>query len=137
MSRISNLVEKARKSSIIFKQGKMFIPTDCITPETPKSIMARTMLQSGLITKDDYEKMLGISYDLDVISDKDEDFNFEDYDDDFKLSSFAEYEENLEVQYVKEESKTEKEKHQPSSSNESDSEIDSAEPKGVPTEQAE
>lgn len=96
MSRISKLLQKVSKP-VQFSQPKMFVPVDCQIPETPKSIMARTMLQSGLITKDDYEKMLGVTFD--ISSEKDEDFdNFEDWEDDFKLSQFSEYEEELSVQ---------------------------------------
>lgn len=95
MSRISKLLSR-NSNPVEFKQPKLFVPVDCQIPETPKTIMARTMLQSGLITKDEYEKMLGVSFD--ISDEREEDFdNFEDWEDDFKLSSFSEYEEFLDV----------------------------------------
>lgn len=107
MSRISKLLQRDSKP-VKFVEPKMFVPVDCQVPETPKTIMARTMLQSGLITKDDYEKMLGVTFD--ITSEKEENFdNFEDWEDDFKISQFAEYEREVEenVQKEKLESATE------------------------------
>lgn len=100
MSRISKLLQRDSKP-VKFVQPKLFVPVDCQIPETPKSIMARTMLQSGLITRDDYEKMLGVTFD--ISSEKDEDFdNFDDWEDDFKLSQFSEYEEDVEYEQKEE-----------------------------------
>lgn len=98
MSRISKLISRS-SNPVEFSEPKMFVPVDCQIPETPKTIMARTMLQSGLITRDDYDKMLGVEFDSrseseEVFSDDD----FDDFDDDFKVSSFAEYEEFLDVE---------------------------------------
>lgn len=95
MSRISKLVKQAQLSSgVVFTQGKMFVPVDMQQPTTQKEAIARTLLQSGVINRDDYEKMLGVSFD--TRDDKDENWNFEDEEDEFKMSSFAEYEEELE-----------------------------------------
>lgn len=95
MSRISKLLQRSN-NPVKFVEPKMFVPVDCQIPETPKSIMARTMLQSGIISKDDYDKMLGVTFD--ITTEQDEDFdNFEDWEDDFKLSQFSEYEEFSDV----------------------------------------
>lgn len=62
--------------------------------------MARTMLQSGLISRDEYDTMLGVTFDIG--SESEETFDdFGDWEDDFKVSQFAEYEE-YEVEDVKE-----------------------------------
>lgn len=98
MSRISKLISRG-SNPVKFVEPKMFVPVDCQIPETPKTIMARTMLQSGLITRDDYEKMLGVEFDTRSESDeKFDDDDFEDFEDDFKASAFAEYEEDLNVE---------------------------------------
>lgn len=111
MSRISKLLQRDSKP-VKFVQPKMFVPVDCQIPETPKTIMARTMLQSGLITKDEYEKMLGVTFD--VTSENDEDFdNFDDWEDDFKLSQFSEYEEDVEYEQKEEVSSATEEVAQP------------------------
>lgn len=97
MSRISKLVSNAVSSrGQTFVQPKLFIPTDCQIPETSKEIMARTMLASGLITKDEYEKMLGVAYDVDVQKDSDEDYFDDDYyQEEFVVNSvFAGYEDD-------------------------------------------
>lgn len=99
MSRISKLVSNAVTSrGQTFVQPKLFIPTDCHIPETSKEIMARTMLASGLITKDEYEKMLGVAYDVDVQSDSDEDyFDDDQYQEEFVINSiYAGYEDDYE-----------------------------------------
>lgn len=98
MSRISKLLSKS-SNPVKFVQPKMFVPVDCQIPETPKTIMARTMLQSGIITRDEYEKMLGVEFDSRSESDENfDDDDFEDFEDDFKTSAFAEYEEYLNVE---------------------------------------
>lgn len=109
MSRISKLLAKTN-NPVKFIQPKLFVPVDCHLPETPKTIMARTMLQSGLITRDEYDKMLGVEFDTrseseEVFSDND----FDEYDDDYRVSAFAEYEEELDV----EEQETEAQPQQP------------------------
>lgn len=98
MSRVSKLVSQAVSSTgQTFVQPKLFIPVDCQVPETSKEIMARTMLASGLITKDEYEKMLGVAYDIDVQKDSDEDYFDDDAPfDEFSMSYFAGYEDDYE-----------------------------------------
>ena len=70
----------------------MVIPVGATTPETASQTMARLMLASGVISRDDYEKMLGVRYDIE----NDEGVVYEDeaydYEDDFKLSEWSEYE---------------------------------------------
>lgn len=94
MSRIGNLIRKAQAyKGQEFKQGRMFVPSGMIVPETAKNTMARQLYQAGIITKDDYEKMLGVVYDSDA-QDFKEDFSdeaFSTYDDEFKLSELSEY----------------------------------------------
>lgn len=99
MSRISKLLERD-SNPVKFVEPKLFVPVDCQVPETPKSIMARTMLQSGLISRDEYDTMLGVTFDIG--SESEETFDdFGDWEDDFKVSQFAEYEE-YEVENVQE-----------------------------------
>lgn len=100
MSRVSKLVAEAvSNAGQTFVQPKLFIPVDCQVPETSKEIMARTMLASGLITKDEYEKMLGVAYDVDVQKDSDEDyFDDDSYQEEFVINNiFAGYEDDFEV----------------------------------------
>lgn len=99
MSRVSKLVSNAVASrGQTFVQPKLFIPTDCQIPETSKEIMARTMLASGLITKDEYEKMLGVAYDVDVQKDSDEDYFEDETSEEFSMSHFAGYEDDFYVE---------------------------------------
>lgn len=72
----------------------LFIPTDCELPETSHQAIARIMLSSGVISKDDYEKMIGVTYDGEFNTES-EDFNFEEWEDDFKQSAFAQYEDYI------------------------------------------
>lgn len=98
MSRVSKLVAEAvSNAGQTFVQPKLFIPVDCQVPETSKEIMARTMLASGLITKDEYEKMLGVAYDVDVQKDSDEDYFDDETFDDFVMSPFAGYEDEFDL----------------------------------------
>lgn len=94
MSRIGNLVKKVQSyKGQEFKQPKMFVPSGMIVPETAKSSMARQLYQAGVISKDDYEKMLGVVYDSDDPKFV-EDFSdeaFSTFDDEFKLSELSEY----------------------------------------------
>lgn len=76
----------------------LFVPTDCELPETSHEAIARIMLSSGVISRDDYEKMIGVTYDGEFNAES-ETFDFEDWEDDFKQSSFARYEDNLETNY--------------------------------------
>ena len=69
------------------------IPAGSKLPETTQQTMARMMLSSGMISVDDYQKMIGVIFDGDY-GVEDEDFG--DFGDDgtdrFRQSSFAEYE---------------------------------------------
>lgn len=102
MSRIGNLIKKAQAyKGQEFRQPKMFIPSGMIIPETAKSSMARQLYQAGVITRDDYEKMLGVVYDSDMSQNFEEDFSdeaFSTYDDEFKLSELSEYYDDYEVE---------------------------------------
>lgn len=93
MSRIGNLVKKAQAyKGQEFKQPKMFVPSGMIVPETAKNSMARQLYQAGIITKDDYEKMLGVVYDIDDISqERFDDETFSALDEEFELSKLSEY----------------------------------------------
>lgn len=71
------------------------IPVDCRQPETTNEAIARIMYQSGQITLDAYQAMRGMEFDMPY--DDSEDFDFEDYDDDIVQSSFAKYEDDLEI----------------------------------------
>lgn len=118
MSRISKLVKQAQSSSgVVFTQGKMFIPVDMQQPTTQKEAIARTLLQSGVINRDDYEKMLGVAFD--TRDDKEEDWSFEDEEDEFIMSSFAEYEEDIEYG---EENETQPSSAEPSEAGRADNE---------------
>lgn len=76
----------------------LFVPTDCELPETSQQAISRIMLQSGIISRDDYNKMIGVVYDGDF-NETNENFDFETWEDDFKQSAFARYEDNLEANY--------------------------------------
>lgn len=77
----------------------MFVPTGCKVPETTKQTMARMMLASGMISYDDYLNMIGVTFDGDFEGDTEQFTDFEDWEDDFKQSQFAEYEHNSEHDY--------------------------------------
>ena len=92
MSRISKIIKEKRNGVQHFSSPPLVIPVGATTPETANQTMARLMLASGVISRDDYEKMLGVRYDID----NDEGVKFEDeaydFEDDFKLSEWSEYE---------------------------------------------
>lgn len=72
------------------------VPAGATIPETTQQTMARMMLSSGMISLDDYHKMIGVSYDGDY-SNESEDFrDFGEREDRWKQSAFAEYEDDLE-----------------------------------------
>lgn len=72
----------------------LFVPTGCELPETSQQAIARIMLSSGIISQDDFFNMIGVTYDGDFETGQ-EPFDFEDWEDDFKQSAFAEYESDL------------------------------------------
>lgn len=74
----------------------LFVPTDCELPETSHQAIAKIMLSSGVISQDDYNKMIGVTYDGDFNAES-ETFDFEEWEDDFKQSAFARYEDDFEV----------------------------------------
>lgn len=94
MSRISVKLKSVRSSvGIKFSMPKLFVPVDCHIPTTAKDSVARQLYQAGIISKADFEKMLGVVYDGDF------DVDMEVFDDeafssrtDFDQSSFASYE---------------------------------------------
>lgn len=100
MSRIGNLIKKAQSyKGQEFKMPRMFVPSNMIVPQTAKDVMAKQLYQAGIITKDDYEKMLGVVYDGDF-NDESEVFSdeaFARYDDEFKLSDLSEYYDDYEA----------------------------------------
>lgn len=71
----------------------LFLPTGFQVPETSQQTMARLMLNSGMISLDDYHNMIGVCFDGDFTRDSEQFRDFEDWEDDFKQSQFAEYEE--------------------------------------------
>ena len=76
----------------------LFVPTDCELPETSQQAIAKIMLSSGVISQDDFNKMIGVTYDGDF-NETNENFEFEDWEDDFKQSAFARYEDNIETSF--------------------------------------
>lgn len=92
MSRITKIIKDKRNQGQKFVSPPLVLPLGAVTPETASQTMARLMLNSGVITRDDYEKMLGVRYDIE----NDEGVIFEDdaydFEDDFKLSEWSEYE---------------------------------------------
>lgn len=91
MSRISILIKKARTNAgITFRMPKMFVPVDCQVPMTAKNAMAKQLYEAGIISFDDYEKMLGVVYD----GLSEEDFSDEAFQPftEFEQSEFASYE---------------------------------------------
>ncbi len=72
----------------------LFVPTGFQVPETSQHTMARLMLNSGMISLDDYHNMIGVCYDGDYSRDTERFRDFEDWEDDFKQSAFAEYEDD-------------------------------------------
>lgn len=72
----------------------LFVPTGFKVPETSQQTMARLMLNSGMISLDDYHNMIGVCYDGDFTRDTERFRDFEDWEDDFKQSAFAEYEDD-------------------------------------------
>lgn len=72
----------------------LFVPTGFQVPETSQQTMARLMLNSGMISLDDYHNMIGVTFDGDYTRDTEGFRDFEAWEDDFKQSAFAEYEDD-------------------------------------------
>lgn len=68
----------------------LVVPVDCHQPETYNEAIARILRHSGVIDDGAYDKLRGVTYDVD---DDGEDFDsgFDD-DDEFEQSDFAHYE---------------------------------------------
>ena len=93
MSRISKIIKEKRNGKQHFSSPPLVIPVGASAPETANQTMARLMLTSGVISRDDYEKMLGVRYDIDNDEGvKFDDEGYEDYKDDYELSIWSEYE---------------------------------------------
>lgn len=93
MSRILKIIKEKRNGRQHFCSPPLVVPVGAAVPETANQTMARLMLNSGVISRDDYEKMLGVRYDIS----RDEEVNFDeedygDYEDDYELSKWSEYE---------------------------------------------
>lgn len=96
MSRILNIIKEKRNGSQHFSSPPLAIPVGATTPETANQTMARLMLASGVISHDDYEKMLGVRYDIDNDEGVKFDYeDYEDYEDDYELSLWAQYEREI------------------------------------------
>ena len=77
----------------------MFVPTGFQVPETSQQTMARLMLNSGMISLDDYHNMIGVTFDGDYSRDSEQFSDFEAWEDDFKQSQFAQYEHDSEYDH--------------------------------------
>lgn len=93
MSRIKKIIDSKIGGGQSFKSPPLVVPSGCVVPETANQTMARLMLNSGLINQDDYNKMLGVRYDVS----SDEDVVFDDYaedydDEDFDVSDLVDFE---------------------------------------------
>ena len=99
MSRITKIIKSKRNQGQKFVSPPLVVPVGAVTPETASQTMARLMLNSGVITRDDYEKMLGVRYDVENDEGvKFDEEDYEDYKDDYELSVWSEYErENIDV----------------------------------------
>lgn len=84
MSRIKKIIDSKIGGGQSFKSPPLVVPSGCVVPETANQTMARLMLNSGLINQDDYNKMLGVRYDVS----SDEEIVFDDYADDYDDEDF-------------------------------------------------
>lgn len=95
MDRITKVIKLKRQyKGQDFKSPPLFIPEGMSIPETAKSKMAKMMLDSGLISKDDYENMLGVTYDYNSDDINDPDFDRLDEEEEFRLSSLSGYDDD-------------------------------------------
>lgn len=95
MSRITKIIKNKRGKGQRFTSPPLAVPVGAVVPETASQTMARLMLNSGVITRDDYEKMLGVRYDIENDEGVNYGEDFEDYEDDFELSAWSEYEREI------------------------------------------
>lgn len=84
MSRIKKIIDSKIGGGQSFKSPPLVVPSGCVVPETANQTMARLMLNSGLISQDDYNKMLGVRFDVS----SDEEIVFDDYVDDYDDEDF-------------------------------------------------
>ena len=84
MSRIKKIIDSKIGGGQSFKSPPLVVPSGCVVPETANQTMARLMLNAGLINQDDYQKMLGVRYDVS----SDEEIVFDDYADDYDDEDF-------------------------------------------------
>lgn len=72
------------------------IPTGAVLPETSQQTMARMMLSSGMISLDDYQKMIGVVFDGEYDNERETFGDFgENESDYFEQSSLAQYEDDF------------------------------------------
>ena len=72
------------------------IPVGAVLPETSQQTMARMMLSSGMISLDDYQKMIGVVFDGEYDGERETFGDFgEDERDFFEQSSLAKYEDDF------------------------------------------
>ena len=96
MSRILKIIKEKRNGRQHFSSPPLVVPVGAVVPETANQTMARLMLASGVISRDDYEKMLGVRYDIDNDEGvKFDDEDYVDYKDDYELSIWSEYEREI------------------------------------------
>lgn len=93
MSRIKKIIDSKIGGGQSFKSPPLVVPSGCVVPETANQTMARLMLNSGIINQDDYNKMLGVRYDVssddEIVFDDD---YADDYDDeDFDVSDLVDF----------------------------------------------
>lgn len=72
------------------------IPAGAVLPETSQQTMARMMLSSGMISLDDYQKMIGVVFDGEYDNERETFGDFGEYESDyFEQSSLAQYEDDF------------------------------------------
>lgn len=72
------------------------VPAGAVLPETSQQTMARMMLSSGMISLDDYQKMIGVVFDGDYDNERETFGDFgQDERDFFEQSSLAQYEDDF------------------------------------------
>lgn len=70
----------------------LVVPEGNIQPETYNEAISKILYHSGIIDKDSYNRLRGVSYDGDF-DDSNEDFEGDDWDsdDEFEMSEYSEY----------------------------------------------
>lgn len=92
------LDERSKKASFDeLDYTPIAIPAGSVLPETTQQTMARLMLNSGLISRDDFHKMIGVTFDGDFgveQEDFSDDSGFSGFSERFQQSPFAQYEDD-------------------------------------------